>query len=96
MVGFYVSLMDIPSGLIRSMYLTLAMLTYLTMINCYESFYKERLQSLIFRLLSFVDDSNQSALDRHLASADYAYIDPSLVLYQKLDSTHNQSVFLLN
>jgi GNAT superfamily N-acetyltransferase len=34
-------------------------------------------------------------LDHYLASADYAYIDPSLVLYQKLDSKYNQSGSLI-
>ena len=62
------------------------------MIRYCESFYRERSQPAIFRLLSFVDDPT---LDCYLAEAGYMYIDPSLVLYQKLDSTHNQSVSLI-
>ena len=49
-----------------------------------ESFYQTRRQPAIFRLLSFVDDLK---LDSYLADAGYAFIDPSLVLYQALDDT---------
>ncbi|MDF5716363.1 MAG: GNAT family N-acetyltransferase [Rhizonema sp. NSF051] len=62
------------------------------MIRYCESFYRERSQSTIFRLLSFVDNST---LDCYLALSKYVYIDPSLVLYQKLDSIYNHSVSLI-
>ncbi|BAZ14904.1 GCN5-related N-acetyltransferase [Calothrix sp. NIES-4071] len=57
-----------------------------------ESFYRERRQPTIFRLLSFVDDPS---LDSYLADIGYKYLDPSLVLYQKLDSSHNQPLSLI-
>ncbi|MCC5634428.1 GNAT family N-acetyltransferase [Nostoc sp. CHAB 5844] len=65
------------------------------MIDHCEYFYKKRLQPSIFRLLSFVNDSTEPTLDNYLASAGYAYIDHSLVLYQKLNSTHHQSISLI-
>ncbi|OKH46252.1 hypothetical protein NIES2101_25315 [Calothrix sp. HK-06] len=64
----------------------------LTMVEHCESFYRERKQPTIFRLLSFVDDAS---LDSYLANIGYKYIDPSLVLYQKLDYSYNQPLSLI-
>ncbi len=48
-----------------------------------EAFYRARSQPVIFRLLSFVEDGG---LDSLLADRGYVFIDPSLVLYQSLNS----------
>lgn len=47
-----------------------------------ESWFMARSQPAIFRLLSFVENAQ---LDLELANAGYIFIDPSLVLYQKID-----------
>jgi len=58
------------------------------MIHYCEAFYKTRSQPVIFRLPSFVEDAR---LDSYLADQGYSFVDPSLVLYQALDSAEKNT-----
>lgn len=54
-----------------------------------EAWFADRSQPTIFRLLSFVQNAT---LDSMLVSAGYCFVDPSLVLYQKIESIQNERV----
>jgi N-acetylglutamate synthase len=58
-------------------------------ISYCESWFIERSQPTIFRLLSFVENDN---LDSTLANSGYGFIDPSLVLYQDIRSMQDETV----
>ena len=53
-----------------------------------ETFYRARFQPVIFRLLSFTEDSG---LDTELVARGYSFIDPSLVLYLDLGSAGSET-----
>ena len=57
------------------------------MISDCEAFFSVRSQPTIFRLLSFVDNT---ILDSQLADMGYTFVDPSLVLYQKITTLSPQ------
>lgn len=59
------------------------------MISHCESCFAARSQPTIFRLLSFVDHAQ---LDSALADAEYRFVDPSLVLYQTLQTNWDQAI----